>query len=184
MHNDLPPPPPPPTPPGHVQQLTTQVAHLDVFSHVVECIFFLQQDNVICQVLIDSWGESNNLCTIYVLLTVPLDTLTVTYSETYDAQPLSNAYENQITHFQNMYDHCSCQTAWSGHNIFDLTSSHFDSYCFLISHNHDWLPPALMLLHVIESLGSHQSVLMVGRSQEHSPVLNPFLRNHTTFMTK
>jgi hypothetical protein len=26
--------------PGHVQQLTTQMASLDVFSHVVECISF------------------------------------------------------------------------------------------------------------------------------------------------
>jgi hypothetical protein len=55
-------------------------AHLldvDAFSHVVECIFLLQQDNVIHQVLLDLWGESGNLCTIYALLTVPLDTLTV-----------------------------------------------------------------------------------------------------------
>jgi hypothetical protein len=67
--------------PGHVQQLTTQMAHLDAFSHVVECIFLLQQDNVICQALLDLWGESDNPCTTYVLLMVPLDTLTVTYSD-------------------------------------------------------------------------------------------------------
>jgi hypothetical protein len=30
---------------------------------VVECIFLLQQDNVISQALLDSWGESDNLCT-------------------------------------------------------------------------------------------------------------------------
>jgi hypothetical protein len=41
--------------PGHVQQLTTQEAHLDVFSHVVECVFLLHQDNIIHQALLDSW---------------------------------------------------------------------------------------------------------------------------------
>jgi hypothetical protein len=72
-------------PPGHVQQLTTQRAHLDAFSHVVECIFLLQQDNVICQALLDLWGEYNNPCTIYKLLMVPLDTLAVTYGGTSNA---------------------------------------------------------------------------------------------------
>ena len=44
---------------------------------------------------------------------------------------------------------------------------------------------ALMLLHVIISLWSHLSIPMMGRrSQEHSTVLNTFLRNHTTFMMK
>ncbi len=43
---------------------------------------------------------------------------------------------------------------------------------------------ALMLLHAIVFLWSHLSVLMMGRSQEHSTVLNTFLRNHTTFMMK
>jgi hypothetical protein len=63
----------------------TQAAHLDAFSHVVQCIFLLQQDNVICQALFDSWGESSNPCTIYVLLLmVPIDTLTITYGRTYD----------------------------------------------------------------------------------------------------
>jgi hypothetical protein len=46
--------------PGHVQQLTTQVARLDAFSHVVECIFLLQQDNVLHQTLLDLWGDSGN----------------------------------------------------------------------------------------------------------------------------
>jgi hypothetical protein len=92
------------TPPsGHVQQLPTQTTHLDVFSHVVECILLLQQDNIICQGLIDSWGDSNNLCMIYVLITVPLDTLTITYGTTSDAQPLSNAYKNWITPFYNIH---------------------------------------------------------------------------------
>jgi hypothetical protein len=61
---------------------------------------------------------------------VPLDTLTVTYGGTSAVWPLSNAYKNWITQFLDMYDHCNSQTAWSDHNIFDLTSSHFDSYCF------------------------------------------------------
>jgi hypothetical protein len=68
--------------PGHVQQLITQIAHLDAFSHVVECVFLLQQDNVIHQALLDSWGNSGNLCIIYMLLMVPLDTLTIHYSRT------------------------------------------------------------------------------------------------------
>jgi hypothetical protein len=123
-------------------------------------------------------GDSGNLCTIYTLLTVPLDTLTITYSGTSDAWTLSNAYKNQIIQFQEMYDHCNSQTAWSDCDIFDLTSFHFDSYCFSISHNHDSLP------HVIESLWSHQSVPMMGRSQELSLVLNTFLRNHTIFMMR
>jgi hypothetical protein len=56
------------------------MACLDTFSHVVECVFLLQQDNVICQALLDLCGESGNQCTICALPTVPLDTLTVTYS--------------------------------------------------------------------------------------------------------
>jgi hypothetical protein len=63
-------------------QLTTQMAHLDAFAHVVECIFHLQPDYVICQALLASWGESDNPCTIYALLMVPLDTLIVNYSGT------------------------------------------------------------------------------------------------------
>jgi hypothetical protein len=58
---------------------------LDAFSHVVECVYLLQKDNVIHQALLDSWGESGNLCTINALLTVPLDTLTITYGRTSDA---------------------------------------------------------------------------------------------------
>jgi hypothetical protein len=81
-------------PPGHVQQLMTQVAHLNAFYHVVECVFLLQQDNVLCQALLDSWGGSDNPCTVYALLMVPLDTLTVTSRRTSAAQPLSNAYKN------------------------------------------------------------------------------------------
>jgi hypothetical protein len=56
--------------PGHVQQLTTQMTHLGAFSHVVECVFLLQQDNVISHALLDSLGESDkqpahNICTLY-----------------------------------------------------------------------------------------------------------------------
>jgi hypothetical protein len=58
------------------------MACLDALSHVVECIFLLQQDNVIHQAILDLWGESGNPCTIYALLMVPLDTLTVTYGGT------------------------------------------------------------------------------------------------------
>jgi hypothetical protein len=42
----------------------------------------------------------------------------------------------------------------------------------------------LMLLHVIKSLWSHQSVLIMGRSLELSLVPSTFLRNHTTFMMR
>jgi hypothetical protein len=105
-------------------QLMTQVAHLEAFIHVVEDLFLLQQGNVIWQALLDLWGTSNNPCMIYV----PLHALQINYGATSGAQPLSNAYKNQITHFQNMYDHCSCQIAWSDCNIFDLMSSNFDSY--------------------------------------------------------
>jgi hypothetical protein len=58
------------------------MAHLDAFTHVVECIFHLQPDYVIFQALLASWGESDNPCTIYALLMVPLDTLIVNYSGT------------------------------------------------------------------------------------------------------
>jgi hypothetical protein len=57
----------------------TQTAHLKAFSHVVERVFLLQQDNVIWQALLDLWGASNNLCTIYALLTLPLHSLQVIY---------------------------------------------------------------------------------------------------------
>jgi hypothetical protein len=55
--------------PGHIQQLTTQMACLDAFSHVVECVFLLQQDNVICQALLDFVGRIQLPCTIYAVLT-------------------------------------------------------------------------------------------------------------------
>jgi hypothetical protein len=55
------------------------VAHLDVFSHVFEHVFLLQQENVIHQAHLYMCGESGNLCTIYALLTAPLDTLTICY---------------------------------------------------------------------------------------------------------
>jgi hypothetical protein len=67
-----------------------------------------------------------------------------------------------------MYDLCNSQTTWSDQNIFDLTSSHFDGYCMLITYHHEWLPlcfhytTSLMLLHVIVSLWFHLSVLMMG----------------------
>jgi hypothetical protein len=61
--------------PGHVQQLITQMSHFDAFSNVVEHVFLLQQDNVIPQALLDSWGESDNPCTIYALPMVPLTPL-------------------------------------------------------------------------------------------------------------
>jgi hypothetical protein len=90
---------------------------------------------------------------------VPLDTLAVTYGGTSNAWPLSNAYKNQITQFQDMYDHCNSQTTWSDHNIFDLTSSHFDSYCFLISQS--WLvTPVLPLWHCTYAPTCHQIPLV------------------------
>jgi hypothetical protein len=110
---------------------------------------------------------------------VPVDTLTITYGRTYDVWPLSNSYKNWITQFQDMYDHCNSQTTWSDHNIFDLTSSHFDSCCFwyliiMIGHSQcSHYDTALMLPHVIKFLWSHQSVQMMGRSLELSPVPNP-----------
>jgi hypothetical protein len=154
--------------------------------------FLLQNDNVICQALLDSWGESGNPCTIYMLLRVPLDTLTITYGRTSNAQPLSNAFKNQITEFQDMYDHCSPTAKPPGLIITSLISPHPTltamAFWYLIimigcpqcSH----YDTALMLPHVIESLWSHQIVLMMGRSLEFSWVLNTFLRNHTTFMMR
>jgi hypothetical protein len=59
-----------------------------------------------------------------------------------------------------MYVHCNSQTTWSDHNIFDLTSSHFDSYCFSISHNHDWLPPVLPLHHCTHAPACHHLPLV------------------------
>jgi hypothetical protein len=146
-------------PPGHVQQLPTQMAHLDAISHVVEC-FLLQQDNVIHQALLDSWGASTNPCTIYMLLMVPLDTLTITYGRTSDARPLSNAYKNWITQFQDMYDCCNSQTTWSDHSIFDLTSSHFGSYCMSLTYHHGWSPPVLPLGHRTHAPACHHLPLV------------------------
>jgi hypothetical protein len=93
--------------------------------------------------------------------------LQIAYGVPSDAQPLCNAHKNQIINFQNMYDHCSCQTARFDHNILDLTSTHSDSYCILISHNHDWLSPVLPLHHCThapachQTLWSHWSMLMI-----------------------
>jgi hypothetical protein len=159
--------------------------------YVFEHVFLLQQDNVICLALLDSLGESGHPCTIFVLLMIPLDTLTVTYGGTSDVRPLSNAYKIQIKQFQDIYDHCNSQTAWSDHNIFeDLTSSHFDFYCFLISHNHDWSPPVLPLWHHTYAPACHQIPLVSpkcsndGGTLDLSPVPNTFLWNHTTFMMR
>jgi hypothetical protein len=65
-----------------IQKLTTQADHLKGFSHVIEDIFLLLHGNVIQQALLDLWGASDNLCTIYTLLTVPLHSLQVTYGVT------------------------------------------------------------------------------------------------------
>ncbi len=145
--------------------------------------FFKSKDNVICQALLDSWGELGNPCTIYMLLTVPLDTLTITKNgRTSHVQPLCNACKNWITQFWDMYDHCNSQTTWSDHNIFDLTSSHFDSYCFSISHNHDWSPLVLPLQHCTYAPTCHQVPLVSAKCSDDgeesglSPVLNTFLR--------
>jgi hypothetical protein len=70
--------------PGHVQQLTTQLDHLKAFSYVIEDFFPLRQGKVIWQALLDLWGASNNPCTMYALLTIPLHTLQVTYGGTCD----------------------------------------------------------------------------------------------------
>jgi hypothetical protein len=43
---------------------------------------------------------------------------------------------------------------------------------------------SLILLHVIKSLWSHQSIPMMGRSLEYSLVLNIFLRNHSSFVMR
>jgi hypothetical protein len=40
--------------------------------------------NVIWQALLDSWGGSNDLCMIYALLIVPLNSLQITYAGTSD----------------------------------------------------------------------------------------------------
>jgi hypothetical protein len=56
-----------------------------------------------------------------------------------------------------------------------LTAIAFQYLMIMIGHtqcSHD--DTALMPLHVIKSLWSPQSVPMMGRSQEHSTVLNPF----------
>jgi hypothetical protein len=96
-----------------------------------------------------------------MLLMVLLDTLTITYGRTSDVQPLSNAYKNLITQFQNMYHHCKR----SDHNIFDLTSSHFDSYCMSLTYHHEWLPPVLPLCHHTHAPACHHLPLI---SPEHS----------------
>jgi hypothetical protein len=171
-------------PPGHVQQHITQVACFKVFSHVVEGIFLLQQDNVIQQALLDFWGASDNR-TIYVLLTVPLHSLQITYSRTSDActTPLKCIQELDYSVASKMcmtiaaakLPHPIITTLILPHPI--LTAIAFQYLIIMIgcpqsSHYNT----ALLLLHVIESLWSHQSVLMMGRSQEHSLVLNTFLR--------
>jgi hypothetical protein len=86
---------------------------------------------------------------------VPLDTLTVTYGRTYEVQPLSDAYKNWITQFQDRYDHHNNQTMQSDHNIIDLTSSHFDSYCMSLTYNHDWLPPVVSLCQCTHAPACH-----------------------------
>ncbi len=41
-----------------------------------------------------------------------------------------------------------------------LTFAHFDSYCILISHNHDWSPPVLLLWHCTYAPACHQIPLV------------------------
>jgi hypothetical protein len=175
-------------PPGHVQQLTTQTASLDAFSNVDECIFLFQQYNVICQALLDSWGDSGNPCTIYTLLTAPLDTLTIYYSGTSSASLLSNAYNNQTTQFQDMYDLATAKlprliitSLISPHPT--LTAIAFQYIIIMIGHPQcSHYDTALMFLHVIVSLWSQQSVPMMGRSLKLSPVPNTFLRQEPHYI--
>jgi hypothetical protein len=123
--------------------------------------------------------------TIYVLLTVPLHSLQITYSRTSDActTPLkciqnldySVASKTCMTVAAAKLPHPIITTLILPHPI--LTAITFQYLIIMIgcpqsSHYNT----ALMLLHVIESLWSHQSVPMMGRSQEHSLVLNTFLR--------
>ena len=86
---------------------------------------------------------------------------------------------------------CTSQTSWSDHNIFDLTSSHFDSYCMSLTYHHGWSPPVLPLRHHTHAPACHHLPLV---SPKHSDdrekelealnSTNTFLRNHTTFMMK
>jgi hypothetical protein len=64
-----------------------------------------------------------------------------------------------------MYHDCNSQTAWSDHNIFDLTSSHFDSYCMSLTYHNEWLSPVLPLHHCTHAPACH--CLSLG-SPEHS----------------
>jgi hypothetical protein len=70
-----------------------------------------------------------------------------------------------------MYDHCSSQATWSDHNIFDLTSNHFDSYCmsliyiYIYIYHHEWSPPLLTFCHHTHAPACHCLPLV---SPEHS----------------
>jgi hypothetical protein len=49
--------------------------------------------------------------------------------------------------------------------MFDLTSSHFDSYCLSLTHNHEWSPPVFPLCHCTHAPAYHCVPLV---SSEHS----------------
>ena len=135
-------------------------------------------------------GASNNLCMIYALLTVPLHSLQITHGRTSDALPLSNAYKTRFL------ISATCMTIAAakppGLIITSLILPHptltaiaCQYPIIMIGHPQCSLyATEVMLLHVIVSLWSHWSILMMRRSQEHSSVLNTFLRNHTTFMMR
>jgi hypothetical protein len=53
----------------------------------------------------------------------------------------------------------------SDHNIFDLTSSHFDGYCMLLTYHHAWSPPVLRLHQCPHAPACHHLPLV---SPEHS----------------
>jgi hypothetical protein len=84
------------------------------------------------------------------------------------------------------------QSAWSDHNIFDITSSHFDSYCMSLTYHHEWLPLAVLpLCHCNHAPACHHLPLVSPKhsddGEEESGALNGpeyFLRNHSTSMMK
>ncbi len=117
------------------------------------------------------------------------------YSRTSDAQPLSNAYKNQHTKTTLLIS-VTCMSDRTAKLPGLIITSLILPHPTLTSIACQYLiimigcpqcslyTTALLLLHVIVSLWSHWSVPMMGRSQEHSPVLNTFLMNHTTFMIR
>jgi hypothetical protein len=142
----------------------------------LESIFLLQQDNVICQALLVSWGESNNLYTINTLLTVPLTPFRLLAVELIMWNP-----SLMHTRIVGLLNSETCMTITTAKLPGLITTPHpiltaIACCLHIIMNGHpqcSLYATILMLLHVIVSLWSHLSIMMIERRSQPGALNGP-----------